>query len=142
MGDQPISAPENQAIASGEQSCDSLISNNPNEGKRLQRSKGAPVYLWMGESPRKVPDSKTYTNLFASWDGVQISNDLESPGPDLTSGASLVQAQSSSSVYLATNGRFYFIPNANAFSKFSFDSTKILKLPDVIVNAARIESLP
>lgn len=106
------------------------------DGERVMATNSAPVYLILHGHLRWIPNPTTYTNLFASWDGIIVSDylvDNVPGGPALTNGAVLAKG-SGSPVYLVTNGQKLWIPNPETFNKFGFSWDKIVTVPDVVID--------
>ncbi|KHK58361.1 hypothetical protein PI87_00960 [Ralstonia sp. A12] len=106
------------------------------DGERVTGSNSSPVYLVLHGQLRWIPNPATYTNLFASWDGIIVSDylvDNVPRGPALTNGAVLAKG-SGSPVYLVTNGQKLWIPNPETFNKFAFNWDKIVTVPDVVID--------
>ncbi len=107
------------------------------DGERVKGSNSAPIYLILHGQLRWIPNPTTYTNLFASWNNVIVSDylvDSVPSGPALTNGAVLAKG-SGAATYLVTNGQKLWIPNPDTFNKFSFNSAKVVTVPDVVINA-------
>ena len=84
-----------------------------------------------------IPDPATYNNLFSTWNGVVVSDylvDNVPAGPALTSGAVLAKGNSSAPEYLITNGYKQWIPDPATFNKFAFNSSKVVSIPNIIIN--------
>ena len=111
---------------------------NKYDGERVKGSNGAAIYLVLNGQLCWIPDPTTYNNLFSSWNGVVVSDYLVDnipQGQQLTSGALLVKSPSGAPVYLLTNGKKRWIPSPDVFAKFSFNSAKVVNLPQVVVDA-------
>ncbi len=106
------------------------------DGERVKASNSGPVYLILHGHLRWIPNPGTYTNLFASWDDILVSDylvDNVPQGPALTNGAVLAKG-SHPQTYLVTNGQKLWIPNPETFKKFGFNAGKVVTVPDVVID--------
>jgi hypothetical protein len=139
MTSQSSFSEKDRVIASESQVKDSLELSNwgKYDGERVTPSNGGPIYLIMNGLLQWIPDPTRYNNLFSSWNGVVVSDclvDNVPPGPALTSGAVLAKGNSSAPEYLITNGYKQWIPDPATFNKFAFNSSKVVSIPNIIIN--------
>lgn len=98
---------------------------------------GAPdLYLVLNGYRRLIPNSQTLQNLFVPNETVvpDINIGLVSQGENLTAGAALAQSDTSSPVFLVSNGVRMWVPNMDIFNRYQFSVPQIRKVPQVVID--------
>lgn len=107
------------------------------DGERVTASTGGPIYLVLNGQLQWIPNPETYNNLFASWNGVVVSDylvDNVPRGPALTSGAVLARGNAAAPEYLVSNGTKQWIPDPATFNKFAFNAGKVVTVPQIVID--------
>ncbi|RAS22631.1 hypothetical protein [Paraburkholderia bryophila] len=126
-----VIAPENQVKES------LAVDWRKYDGERVIASTGGPIYLVLNGELQWIPNPETYNNLFASWNGVVVSDylvDNVPRGPALTSGAVLAKGNGAPQEYLVSNGTKQWIPDPATFKKFAFNASKVVTVPQIIID--------
>lgn len=104
-------------------------------GTLQQEPNTAPVYLVINGLLCWIPDLQTMTNLIAP--GAKIGGDAAeiTVGTPLTSGAVLAKGDVDPSTYLVSNGVKMWIPNETIFGNYTFNSAKVVTVPQIVINS-------
>lgn len=109
-------------------------------GQRIKGVNDPAVYLVLDGKRRWIPNPATYNSLFRDWTGISQVIDINSidDGGPITDGAVLARAGNAPAVYLVSNGVRRWIVSPAAFDHYWFDWTKIVSVPNVVINSVPV----
>jgi hypothetical protein len=108
------------------------------DGLRVKFSNRPHIYIIMdGGYRRHIPNPTTYNNLFRSWSGVVVDNDIDeiTESRPLQSGAVLVRGHQAPHVYLIDHGRKRHVTSPAAMDKYHFAWNRVTVIPQSSVDA-------
>jgi hypothetical protein len=108
------------------------------DGVRCKFTNRPHIYVIMdGGYRRHIPDPDTYNNLFRSWGGIVVDNDIDeiSETRALQSGAVLVRGHLTPHVYLVDHGQKRHVTSPAAMDKYQFNWSRVYVIPQSTVDA-------
>jgi hypothetical protein len=106
-------------------------------GIRVRSPADPKIYLIDRGVKRWIPNPETYNNLFANWDNVIVSievNEITS-GPDITNGAVLARPSGQAPIYLLDQNQKRHIQSPATMAKYSFNGGRVYQIPPAIMDS-------
>jgi hypothetical protein len=108
-------------------------------GIRVRSPADPKVYLIDRGLKRWIPNPDTYNNLFANWDNIIISIEVDDivTGPDITNGATLARPVGQAPVYLMDQNQKRHIQSPNTMAKYNFNWNRVYQIPPAIMDSVQ-----
>jgi len=108
------------------------------DGVRCKFTNRPHIYLIMdGGYRRHIPDPETYNNLFRSWGGIVVDNDIDEIQEirAIQSGSILIRGHQTPHVYMVDHGRKRHVASPAAMDKYHFNWERVYVIPQSSVDA-------
>lgn len=108
------------------------------DGVRCMFTNRPHIYIIMnGGYRRHIPDPTTYNNLFRSWGGIVVDNDIDEIPETraLQSGAVLIRGHQTPHVYMIDHGHKRHVTSPAAMDKYHFSWDRVNVIPQSSVDA-------